>query len=68
MVKIIGSLSTPDCDHVFTAISLMLVDVIGNMDWPSQRARDMIPDLISQQLKRNLELVDANDRAIGSRA
>ena len=66
--KVLASLADHSVDAVFTAISLMLVNVVSNCDWPSQYSRDQVPDLIAEQLRRNLALVDAYDRSTGGNA
>jgi hypothetical protein len=66
-IKVLASLSDPSLEAVFTTISIMLVNVVSNCTFPSQEARDMIPDLVAEQLKRNLALCDDYDRRIGSR-
>jgi hypothetical protein len=60
--KVLSSLSDPSLEAVFTVISLMLVNVISNYAWPTLEARDMMPDLIAEQLKRNLARADDYDR------
>ncbi len=68
VVKILFALSPPDLNNICTAVSLALVQAIGNMNFKTQADRDMIPDIIAQLLKRNLALADENDRRSGSRA
>jgi len=38
------------------------------MNFPTLEARDMVPDLFAETLKRNMRMIDAHDRAIGGSA
>ena len=67
-MPILLALPSPDLEHVFTAAALLLSDIIGNTPFPTLEARDRIPDLFAEVLKRNLRLIDEHDRHIGSRA
>ncbi len=68
IAKVLSSLSTPDLNNILTCINLVLVQVVGNMNFKTQADRDLIPSILAQQLKRNLALIDAQDRLSGNRA
>jgi hypothetical protein len=66
--KILLSLTDPSLECVFTVISIMLVNVISNYNWHTLEARDSMPDLVAEQLKRNLARADDYDRRTGGNA
>lgn len=65
MVKLAYSLPEKDINSVLVAFALALTQVIGNMDFPTLQARDLVPGVLAEQIRRNLALVDENDRNIG---